>query len=203
MKLIEGTEASVPPQGGRKHPAQETLKINTKDILFICGGAFAGIEDLIDTSSGSRPSIGFVSSFSNVEEEETHPSNQLTTKSLQAYGLIPEFIGRLPIKVSLDALDEPALVRILTQPKNALIKQYEALFKMDSVTLTVQPEAFSAIASEAYEMGTGARGLRCILESVLTDVMYELPSIPGIEECVVTKDVIKKLSKPLLLRKTA
>jgi len=203
LKLIEGTEASVPPQGGRKHPAQETLKINTKDILFICGGAFAGIEDLIDTSSGSRPSIGFASSFNNVEEEKTHPSKQLTTKTLQTYGLIPEFIGRLPIKVSLDALDETALVRILTQPKNALIKQYEALFKMDSVTLTVQPEALSAIASEAYEMGTGARGLRCILESVLTDVMYELPSIPGIEECVVTKDVIKKLSEPLLLRKTA
>ena len=199
LKIIEGTVASVPPQGGRKHPHQEFLQIDTSKVLFICGGAFEGLGPIIDrrVTSGVR-SIGF-GSEARSKEASAELLRQLSHDDLQKYGLIPEFVGRLPVVVTLDPLDQESLVRILTEPKNALIRQFEQFFKMDGVELTFTPEALDAIASTALAEATGARGLRTVVEDLLLDVMFEVPSRPEVKKCVVNADTIKRLERPLLL----
>ncbi len=199
LKIIEGTVASVPPQGGRKHPHQEFLQIDTSKVLFICGGAFEGLGPIIDrrVTSGVR-SIGF-GSEARSKEASAALLRQLSHDDLQKYGLIPEFVGRLPVVVTLDPLDQESLVRILTEPKNALVRQFEQFFKMDGVELTFTPEALEAIASTALAEATGARGLRTVVEDLLLDVMFEVPSRPEVKKCVVNADTIKRLERPLLL----
>lgn len=192
LKLIEGTEANVPPQGGRKHPSQEYIQVNTSNILFILGGAFDGIEDIINRRQAQK-TIGFGAEL----VAANHKANlkDVNTEDLLKFGLIPEFIGRVPIIVTLDSLDEDALIRILKEPKNSLIKQYQKLFELDNVKLTFEEKALHEIAQKAIEQKTGARGLRTILEDLLLDVMYEIPSKTDIKEVVVTKDSIKDHSK--------
>ena len=204
LKILEGTVASVPPQGGRKHPHQELLQIDTTNILFICGGAFDGLEKIIE-SRLSTSSIGF-----NAEIVDKNQRNlddlllQVMPQDLTKYGLIPEFIGRVPVVVSLRLLDEPALVKILSEPKNALTKQYEKLFELDDVKLEFTDDALAAIAKEAVERKTGARGLRSIIEKVMTDIMYEIPSDDTIGICTITKDVIEGKGQPeIVYRDTA
>ena len=199
LKIIEGTVASVPPQGGRKHPHQEFLQIDTSKVLFICGGAFEGLGPIIDrrVASGVR-SIGF-GAESRTKEADAALLHQLSHDDLQKYGLIPEFVGRLPVVVSLDPLDQNSLVQILTAPKNALVRQFEQFFAMDGVELTFTPEALDAIAADALKEGTGARGLRTVVEDLLLDVMFEVPSRPDVKKCVVNADTIKRLERPLLL----
>ena len=199
LKIIEGTVASVPPQGGRKHPHQEFLQIDTSKVLFICGGAFEGLGPIIDrrVASGVR-SIGF-GAESRSKEADAALLHQLSHDDLQKYGLIPEFVGRLPVVVSLDPLDQNSLVQILTAPKNALVRQFEQFFAMDGVELTFTPEALDAIAADALKEGTGARGLRTVVEDLLLDVMFEVPSRPDVKKCVVNADTIKRLERPLLL----
>lgn len=191
LKLIEGTEANVPPQGGRKHPSQEYIRVDTTNILFILGGAFEGIGDIINQRQVDK-TIGFGADISKREKTDLSLVN---TEDLLKFGLIPEFIGRVPIIVSLDALDEDSLVRILKEPKNSVIKQYQKLFDLDNVKLSFEDEAIEAIAKKAIEQKTGARGLRTILENLLLDVMFDIPSRNEIKEVLVTKEAIDDPSK--------
>lgn len=203
LKIIEGTVASVPPQGGRKHPHQELIQIDTSNILFICGGAFDGLDKIVETRL-DRKSIGFnaeVSTKSNKAIGEI--LGEVTPQDLMKFGLIPEFIGRVPINVSLEGLDKDALIRILKEPKNALVKQYQCLFKMDDVELNFDDDAIDAIADMALERKTGARGLRSIMENTMMDVMFEIPSDETIESVMITKEAVKGESKPLTLRSKA
>ena len=192
LKILEGTEASVPPQGGRKHPQQELIPIDTTNILFICGGAFDGLEKIIETRMDSK-SIGFNATVRdkkevNVGEAFKHAMPQDFIK----FGLIPEFIGRVPVTVSLDSLDKEALIRILTEPKNSLVKQYKKLFELDGVTLDFDQDALEAVAAKSVERQTGARGLRAIMENVMMDLMYKIPSDESITECTINKELVEE-----------
>ena len=199
LKLIEGTVANVPPQGGRKHPHQEFVQINTTNILFICGGAFVGLEAIIEQRLHKK-TMGFGAQVKGKGDRKIgHLLAQVQGDDLIKYGLIPEFVGRLPVVAALDELSEAALVRILTEPKNALIKQYEKLFSLEKVKLKFTDTALSAIAKKAYHQKTGARGLRSILEEVMLELMYDLPSMTAVRECVITEEVIHGSGVPLLL----
>lgn len=199
LKMVEGTVASVPPQGGRKHPHQELIQIDTSNILFICGGAFDGLEKLVEARL-DRKSIGFNAEIADKSTREIGELlSEVTPQDLVKFGLIPEFIGRVPINVSLEGLDKGALIRILKEPKSALIKQYQKLFEFDDVKLTFESDAIEAIAEKAFERKTGARGLRSIMEGVMVNVMYEIPSDDTIKACVITKDSVMGNSQPLLL----
>ena len=199
LKIVEGTTASVPPQGGRKHPHQEFIQINTENILFICGGAFEGLDNLIKDRTGKK-SIGFgINLQENKKEDENEILKQLLPQDLLKFGLIPEFVGRLPIIATLKELDKQALLDIITKPKNSLVKQYKKLFEIDHVDLEFEDDALDAIVDKAIERKTGARGLRSILEEIMRDIMFEIPSNPKIEKCIITKDTIKKGGKPELI----
>jgi len=199
LKIMEGTIAAVPPQGGRKHPQQEFLQVDTTNILFICGGAFAGLDKLI-SNRNKGSSIGFGAEIVNSQEiSGSDVLKDLEPGDLVKYGLIPEFIGRLPVLSTLEDLDEDALVTILTKPKNALVKQYQKLFEMENTKLEFRDNALKAVAQKAINLKTGARGLRSIIENVLMDTMFELPSEPDIDEVIINEDVISKGSKPLLV----
>lgn len=204
LKIIEGTEASVPPQGGRKHPHQELIQIDTFNILFICGGAFDGLDKIVETRL-DRKSIGFNAPVTEKADKEIGEIlGEVTPQDLVKFGLIPEFVGRVPINVSLQGLDKKALKRILMEPKNALIKQYQRLFEMDGVQLTFEEDAIDAIAEKALERKTGARGLRSIMESITLDTMYTIPSDDTIEAVIITKSAVEGVSKPLTIhRETA
>jgi ATP-dependent Clp protease ATP-binding subunit ClpX len=197
LKLMEGTIASVPPQGGRKHPQQEFLQVDTTNILFICGGAFAGIDKVIATRT-AKTSIGFGAPVAPPDERKVGEMLKfLETEDLLRYGLIPEFVGRLPVLATLEDLDEAALIQILTQPKNALCKQYQRLFDLENTKLTFTDGALSAISKKAIERKTGARGLRSILENMLLDTMYELPDLDDVEEVVISEETVNKSDKPV------
>ena len=203
LKIIEGTVASVPPQGGRKHPHQELIQIDTANILFICGGAFDGLDKIVEERL-NRKIIGFNAKIGTKTTKEIGEIlGEVTPQDLVKFGLIPEFVGRVPINVSLEGLDEEALVRILKEPKNALVKQYQRLFEFDDVKLHFEEEAIVAIAKKALERKTGARGLRSIMESVLMDVMYHIPSDDTIVQCIITKEVIEGTSEPLVVYREA
>lgn len=196
LKIIEGTVASVPPQGGRKHPHQELLQINTSNILFICGGAFEGLENIIKERTGQK-SIGFGANIQSKKEmERSKILEDLLPQDLLKFGLIPEFIGRLPIVATLKELDKEALAKILVEPKNSLVKQYKKLMEIDDVELEIQPEAIDAIVEKAIERKTGARGLRSIIEEIMTDIMFDIPSNPEIEKCIITKDTVLNNQEP-------
>ena len=197
LKIMEGTVASVPPQGGRKHPQQEFLQVDTTNILFICGGAFSGLEKII-SARGRSTSIGFGAKVRPVDERRHGEIlREVEPEDLLKFGLIPEFIGRLPVIATLEDLDEPALVKILTEPKNALTKQYQRLFEMEDVHLTFSAESLGSIARRAIERKTGARGLRSILESILLESMFDLPALKGVEEVVISPEVVDGKAKPL------
>ncbi|MCI8946994.1 MAG: ATP-dependent Clp protease ATP-binding subunit ClpX [Lachnospiraceae bacterium] len=201
LKIIEGTVASVPPQGGRKHPHQELIQIDTSNILFICGGAFDGLDKIVEERLNHKI-IGFNAKMgSRTTKEIGEILGEVTPQDLVKFGLIPEFVGRVPINVSLEGLDEDALVRILKEPKNALVKQYQRLFSLDNVELRFEDDAIVEIAKKALERKTGARGLRSIMENVLMDVMYQIPSDDTIQLCVVTKEVIEGKSEPLVVHR--
>lgn len=196
LKIIEGTVASVPPQGGRKHPHQEFIQIDTTNILFICGGAFDGMEKIIENRIGKK-SIGFGAELAEKNDKNVGELlKQVTPADYVKYGLIPEFIGRVPVTVTLDLLDEDALMRILTEPKSAICKQYKKLFELDGVELAFEEEALRAIAKETMERKTGARGLRSIIERAVTDLMYEVPSNDEISKCVITKETVEGTGEP-------
>jgi ATP-dependent Clp protease ATP-binding subunit ClpX len=203
LKIIEGTVANVPPQSGRKHPHQDFIQIDTSNILFICGGAFEGLEEIIAHRVGGGRSLGFTR-VADPDSAKTQAAvmSQVIPEDLLKYGLIPEFVGRLPMIVSLDALDKPTLMRILTEPKNAVIKQYQKFFALDRVELAFSPDALDAVADRALDLKTGARGLRSTIDEVLLDIMYELPSMEGVRRCVVTGDVIQHGQPPLLLSRS-
>jgi ATP-dependent Clp protease ATP-binding subunit ClpX len=199
LKIMEGTVASVPPQGGRKHPQQEFLQVDTANILFIVGGAFAGLEKVI-SARGEGASIGFGAKVKEIDERRTGDILKgVEPDDLMRFGLIPEFIGRLPVLATLEDLDETALVTILTEPKNALVKQYKRLFEMENVELTFTDDALIAVAKKAITRKTGARGLRSILEGILLETMFELPTFEGVEEVVVNAEVIDGKAQPLLI----
>jgi len=203
LKIIEGTRANVPPQGGRKHPHQEFIEIDTSNILFICGGAFDEIDQVVSARIGAKGQLGFTQIQPSLSLQQRNLSTaellrQVTTKDLIAYGLIPEFVGRLPVMVSVDALDKAALMSILTEPKNALTKQFERLFNLDGVELVFTSEALEVAAEAAFNQKTGARGLRSIIEDTLLDVMYEIPSRKEIKKCVITRDTMLRESRPEL-----
>ncbi|HEY7419065.1 MAG TPA: AAA family ATPase, partial [Ktedonobacteraceae bacterium] len=203
LKIIEGTVANVPPQGGRKHPHQDFIQINTSNILFICGGAFEGLDKLVEQRLGSNKMMGFRNTALPKEgEEEENVLTKLIPDDLLKYGLIPEFIGRLPVTVSLDSLDKSALVRILTEPKNAIVKQYQKFLQLDRVELIFTNDALDAAAEGALKQRTGARGLRSIIEDVLLDVMYEIPSRADVKRVIINGDVITSRHKPLLVTRT-
>lgn len=196
LKIIEGTVASVPPQGGRKHPHQELIQIDTSNILFICGGAFDGLEKIVEERL-DRNSIGFNAQIKEKSSKDIGAVlKEVAPQDLMKFGLIPEFIGRVPITVTLEGLDQEALIRILREPKNALIKQYQKLFEFDEVKLSVEEGAIKEIARLAFERKTGARGLRSIMESVMMDIMYEIPSDDNIAECILTKEAVDGKEKP-------
>ena len=202
LKIIEGTEASVPPQGGRKHPHQELIQIDTSNILFICGGAFDGLEKIIEKRL-DRKTIGFNSEISESisEKEISHLLEQMTPQDLVKFGLIPEFVGRVPVQVALEGLDKDALVRILTEPKNALVKQYRKLFAYDGVDLSFEEDAIESVAQKAHDQKTGARGLRTILEKAMMDVMFTIPSDENVTQCIVTKDSVEGNGQPKVVRR--
>jgi len=201
LKIIEGTVANVPPQGGRKHPHQDFIQINTMNILFICGGAFEGLDTIVASRVGSKRSMGFRSEkLSDADMSELF--RQLTADDLLKYGLIPEFIGRLPVSVSIDSLGKEDLVKILTEPRNAITKQYSKFLSLDKVELVFSDDALEATAEKALELKTGARGLRTIIEEVLLDVMYEIPSRSDIRKCVISADTIRKGKYPQLLARS-
>lgn len=208
LKIIEGTVANVPPQGGRKHPHQDFIQINTANILFICGGAFEGLEKIVEQRVGSNKSMGFHHAVKdekeNVEKVEAKASTesiltQLIPDDLLKYGLIPEFVGRLPVEVALDSLDKEALICILTEPKNAIVKQYQKFLQLDRVELVFSTDALEAAAESALKQKTGARGLRTIIEEVLLDIMYEIPSRSDVKKVIINGDVISSHNKPLLV----
>lgn len=199
LKIVEGTVASVPPQGGRKHPHQEFIQIDTSNILFICGGAFEGLENIIKDRVGKK-SIGFGAQIeSKVDINKTEIFKQLLPQDLLKFGLIPEFVGRLPIVATLEGLTKEALIDIVTKPKNALVKQYKKLVELDGVELEFMPEALEAIVEKAIERNTGARGLRSIIEEIMRDIMYDIPSNEKIVKCIITKETVEKKSKPELI----
>jgi ATP-dependent Clp protease ATP-binding subunit ClpX len=199
LKIMEGTIASVPPQGGRKHPQQEFLQVDTTNILFICGGAFAGLERII-SQRGKGSGIGFGADVKSPDDRRTgEVLRELEPEDLLKFGLIPEFVGRLPVVATLEDLDEEALIQILTEPKNALVKQFQRLFEMEGVKLTIPDDALRSIARKAIERKTGARGLRSIMEAILLDTMFDLPAMNGVEEVVISKEVVDGDAKPLLI----
>ena len=199
LKIVEGTVASVPPQGGRKHPQQELLQINTENILFICGGAFEGLDKIINERTGKK-AIGFgVNIQSQKEIDKYKVYEQLLPQDLLKFGLIPEFVGRLPIVATLRELDRETLIDIVTKPKNAIVKQYKKLFKLDNVELEFEKEALEAIVDKAIERKTGARGLRSIIEEIMRDIMFEIPSNPLIEKCIITKETVTKKENPKII----
>jgi ATP-dependent Clp protease ATP-binding subunit ClpX len=206
LKIIEGTVANVPPQGGRKHPHQDFIQINTANILFICGGAFEGLDKTVEQRLGSNKTIGFRPPEHEAKDAEAKEDESILTHlipdDLLKYGLIPEFVGRLPVTVSLDSLDKEALIRILTEPKNAIVKQYQKFLQLDHVDLVFTNEALDAAAESALKQRTGARGLRSIVEDVLLDVMYEIPSRADVKKVIVNGDVITSRHKPLLVTRS-
>ena len=199
LKIMEGTIASVPPQGGRKHPQQEFLQVDTTNILFVCGGAFAGLEKII-SARGRSTSIGFGAKVMAPEDrKQGEIFRDVEPEDLLKYGLISEFVGRLPVVATLEDLDEASLKRILTEPKNALVKQYQRMFEMETVDLTLAEEALAAIARKAIDRKTGARGLRSIMENILLDTMFDLPSLEGVEEVVISREVVEGSARPLYI----
>lgn len=200
LKLIEGTIASVPPQGGRKHPNQEFVQVDTTNILFICGGAFAGLEKIIGQRGRGGSAIGFGADVRGPDDRRAgEVLREVEPEDLLKFGLIPEFVGRLPIVATLEDLDEEALVKILTEPKNALVKQYQRLFEMEDVRLDFAEDALGAIARRAIARKTGARGLRSILEAILLESMFDLPSLDGVEAIVISREVVEGKAKPLYI----
>jgi ATP-dependent Clp protease ATP-binding subunit ClpX len=199
LKIMEGTVASVPPQGGRKHPQQEFLQVDTTNILFICGGSFAGLEKIIERRM-NKSSMGFLGDPKDPQAPNTGDIFKgLQPEDLLKFGLIPEFVGRLPVIATLEGLDKGALIEILTKPKNAVVRQFQRLFEMENVDLTVPTEALRAIADKAFERNTGARGLRSIMERILLDTMFELPGLEGVEEVVISKEVVEETARPLYI----